>query len=309
VPGAVESLAMDGARVAFDVEGDLPKGRCNRVRVWNVLNGAMATASGKGTCAADNSSTGAGVRQLAIAGTRLAWIVNVGGNSESDDYLYTASLPRPKEKSLAFARRVGIVGGDLAGDWIGGLAGNGRVLAVNQWRTGPKNIVTEGRLRTIGTGLHTIANGTDTIVARSTDGTKIAVLRPDGSVGLYSSSGSFLRQVTPSSAKEVALGGGYLVVLTKGASVEIYDAGTGVKIRSTRVARGAGSIDLEGSLLAYRAFRAVHVLRLKTLQDLIVARAGKSVAGVQLEPPGLAYAWTTATGVGKLAFVPKSRLR
>ena len=37
-------------------------------------------------------------REIAVAGTRLAWIVNEGGNTESSDVLYTASLPGPKER-------------------------------------------------------------------------------------------------------------------------------------------------------------------------------------------------------------------
>src|SRR5262249_24145802 len=92
--GEIESLAMDGARVAYAVNGGTG---CTKVIVWNVLTQGAAVASGPETCDADNSSTGAGVREIAIAGTRLAWIVSQGGNSESDDYLYAATLGGRRE--------------------------------------------------------------------------------------------------------------------------------------------------------------------------------------------------------------------
>jgi hypothetical protein len=104
--------------------------------------------SGKGTCGADSTSTGAGVRELAVAGPRVAWIVNLGGNTQSGDSLYTASL------------------------------------------------------------------------ARSADLGRVAVLRPDGTVGLYAASGMLLRAVSPC-AKDVALRKDYLVVLPKAGTLEI----------------------------------------------------------------------------------------
>ena len=55
-----------------------------------------ALASGKATCGADSTSTGGGVTQIAVAGKRVAWIVNQGGNTESSDSLYTADAARPE---------------------------------------------------------------------------------------------------------------------------------------------------------------------------------------------------------------------
>ena len=48
--GWIESLAMDGTRVAYDVQGATA---CNELFVWNVRSGAGALVSGKRTCAAD----------------------------------------------------------------------------------------------------------------------------------------------------------------------------------------------------------------------------------------------------------------
>ena len=87
-PGEIEALAMDGSRIAYDVSAEYSPKRCNTVYVWNAARGTTTRVSGRQTCGADNTSTGAGVRELALAGSRVAWIVNQGGNSESGDYLY-----------------------------------------------------------------------------------------------------------------------------------------------------------------------------------------------------------------------------
>ena len=136
--GWIESIDMDGARLAFDVKSST----CNKLFVWNVRTGAGALVSGKGTCAADSTSTGGGVTEIAVAGTQIAWIVNLGGNTESTDALYTATLPRPKERLLARATRTGDVGGTLTGGWIGGLVGDGDLLAADTWTTGAAGEVT-----------------------------------------------------------------------------------------------------------------------------------------------------------------------
>src|SRR6187551_656945 len=69
--GFIESLALDGSVVAYDVQGEQPHGpACNRVYAWNIATRRVAKVSGAGTCGADNSSTGAGVSELAVAGSR-----------------------------------------------------------------------------------------------------------------------------------------------------------------------------------------------------------------------------------------------
>jgi hypothetical protein len=318
-PGPIESLAMDGARIAYDVRGDLAPGvgRCNKVHVWNVASGSLTTVSGKGTCEADITSTGAGVPELAVAGPRVAWIVNQGGNSERDDNLYTALLPKPKERHLAHGLRGG--GGESdapwVGGWIGGLVGSGSLLAVNQWDTGEGGVLASARLRTITSGMRTIASGPETLRVESTDGTRIAVQREDGSVALYSNAGKLLRQVHPSAPNQVALGGGYLAVLTKANTIEVYSASTGKRLFTRHPARGAASLDIEGGLAVYAApkaggyqLRTVHVLRLKTGKDTVLTTQARAVLAVQIEAPGVAYAVSTPGYRGAVVFVPMSRL-
>src|SRR5204863_8510295 len=73
--GEIEALAMDGPLVAYDVGTNANVGqRCNKVFAWNVRTGQKKKVSGKRTCDADSTSTGAGVAELAVAGKRVAWI-------------------------------------------------------------------------------------------------------------------------------------------------------------------------------------------------------------------------------------------
>src|SRR5262245_46570049 len=78
------ALAIDGDRLAYDLSAKdaAASNASNKVLVWNVRTGKTIKVSGKKTAVADESSTGAGVLQLAIAGSRVAWLVNEGGNLE-----------------------------------------------------------------------------------------------------------------------------------------------------------------------------------------------------------------------------------
>lgn len=308
-PGEIEALAMDGSRIAYDVSAEYRPGRCNAVYVWNVRRHTTTRVSGRQTCGADNTSTGAGVRELALAGSRVAWIVNQGGNSESGDYLYTTLVASPGERVLASAFRTGDVSGILTGNWLGGLVGSGTFLAVNHWATDSHGATTTVSLERVGARVSDLAQGEATMSARSTDGRQLAILRTDGTVGIYSTRAQLRRTVVPSSAQEVALRGDYLVVLTKAPTLEVYNSHSGRRLRTWRVARGAAHLDLSSGLAAYSTGRTVHVVRLTTGKSAFGARAAGTVAAVQLEPSGLAYAFRGTANAGRLVFVPISRLR
>lgn len=308
--GQVEALALDGSRIAYDVAGtNGPGARCNVIYVWNLRRNIRTRVSGRQTCGADTTSTGAGVRELALAGGRAAWIVNKGGNTDSGDYLYVAALARPNERILASAFRTGDVDGILTGNWLGGLVGAKSFLAVNHWATDTHGAVTSARLQRIGARLGNLTEGTASIVARSTDGRQVAVLRQDGTIGLYTTRGKLLRVVTPSSATEIAVRGDYLVVLTKTRTLEVYNSHSGRRLRSWHVASGAAHLDVSNRLASYASPHAVHVVRLATGKGTFVARTGAEIRGVQLEPPGLAYAIDGPHETGKVVFVPMSRLQ
>ena len=304
--GWIESLAMDGARVAYAVGGG--GSSCAKVFVWNVRTQGGALVSGKGTCGADSTSTGGGVTEVAVAGTRLAWIVNEGGNTESTDTLYTASLPAPHEHRVASALRTGNIDGTLTGSWLSGLVGSGDRIALNQFTTDASGTVATAALQRLGSRLTTIAAGKAKLHAVSLDQHRIAVLPSNQTVALYDTdTGRLLLTVTPSSAREVALRKDYVVVLTKTKSIEIFDARTGAAVRTLPVAAGASKLDVYGGVAAYAAGRAVHVLRLLDGKDVALATAPRAIAGLEIEASGIVYAYNTVSGIkdlGNLAFVP-----
>jgi hypothetical protein len=318
--GYVAALDMDGALVAYDVEGALQGPPCNRLFAWNVKSGRQVVVSGKRTCSADDTSTGGGVTEIAVAGSRVAWLVNQGGNTESNDYLYTSSLLSPKERLIATAARTGDVDCVLEGRAIGGLVGDADLLAVNRWTSvaGDRNSCETGvsaatlrRIRTSGTT--PIAAGSDAWLAQSADLGRIAVERADGTVGLYSRTGRLLREVTPSSVREVALQGNQLVVLREANTLQIFNATTGAAQFARNAVAGAAQLAVHSGVAVYSVGRRVYAIELATGRSAVVATAPRPVVGLALEGPGAVYAYnslyTTAKGeVGNVVFLPFDRL-
>lgn len=316
---AIQSIAMGGHRVAYDLETlvtckkKVCSTTCNRVFVWDLLAGTSRRVSGKETCHANNSSTGAGVRELAIAGKRMAWIVNQGGHTESNDYLYTASLPGPNERRLVAARRFGDVvhvGGILKGTWIGNLVGSGNLLAVNRWSTDGTGAVTRSGLDVIvGKGLRRVVSSREAMLAQAADSGRIAVLRPGSSVDIYNANGKRLRKVEPSSATAIALRGDFLLVLTETQTLEIYNARSGAYLRSWPVPARAAHLDAYAGVAVYVAYTGVHfkvhVLHLATGKDVVLATGRWFLRrSVELESAGLLY----ARDRHNLVFVPLRRV-
>jgi hypothetical protein len=302
--GEIESIAMDGARVAYAVKSDT----CTKVIVLNVLTRSAAVVSGVKTCDADNSSTGAGVREIAVAGPRIAWIVNQGGNSESDDYLYTATLGAQRERLVASAFRSGDVDGVLAGAWIGHLVGSGDRIAVNRFTTDKAGTITQASLQRLDTGLTTLALGSQSLYSVSLDLHRVAVLRTDHTVAIYDTeSRRLLLTIRPTSAHEIALRKDYLVVLTATKTIEVYNSHTGALLKRWPVAAGASRLDVHSGIAVYAVGRTVFEVRLADGRDAPLATAPRAIEGLEIEAPGVVYAYNTfrkLQDVGNLAFVP-----
>ena len=292
----------------------------NKVLVWNVKTGKAITVSGKKTAIADNTGTGEGVFQLAIAGSRVAWLVNEGGNLESADYLFTSSTTQPKERQIASALRsgdncTGREASHCAGPWLGGLVGSGSVIALNRWTTDSQGEMTSGGLYALeGTQTSSIATGANTVSAVSADGGREAVLRSDGSVAVYSRSGSVLATVNPPSAEAAALSGKNLVVLSKRRMLEVYDAHTGSlqKTLSTHGKGGPQNLDVQGNVATYTSNSSVRAVNLSSGKDRIVGTLGNRIAFARIDGAGLAYAANgvrASFGKATLVFVPLSRVK
>jgi len=122
----VTGLAADGATVA--VATAWSAGHCERVMAWNPVRASLRGLGKGGRC--DQTSTGRGIVGQAVAGSRVAWIADGGGNSH-DAVLYTASLAKP-----AIAHGLVLASRDVdsgAGNWVGGLQGGGPLLVYATW--------------------------------------------------------------------------------------------------------------------------------------------------------------------------------
>ena len=319
----IAALAIDGDRVAYDVSARYASDpmATNKVLVWNVRTGTTVKVSGNKTAAADTTSTGAGVFQLAIAGSRVAWLMNEGGNLEGDDFLFTSSTAKPKEHQVASAVRNGTFcpgrsQGSCAGKWLGGLVGSGNLIAANRWTTNATGAVTDGELDVLsGTKLKRVASGADTVQAATADKGRVAVLRTDGTVGLYSATGQLLRTVNPGATTEaVALHGKNLVAITKSPrKLELYNAGTG-SLRRTFSVHGSKqprNLDVQGNVAIYSVGSELHAVNLSSGKDRVAAELKGAIDLAQMDGAGLVYAgngFGAKFGKATMVFMPFARV-
>ena len=231
-----------------------------------------------------------------------------GRNSESDDYLYTATLAGQRERLVASAFRSGDVDGVLSGAWIGHLVGSGDRMAVNRFTTDKAGTITHASLQRLDTGLTTLALGSPSLYSVSLDLHRVAVLRTDHTVAIYDTeSRRLLLTIRPTSAHEIALRKDYLVVLTATKTLEVYNSHTGALLKRWPVAAGASRLDVHSGIAVYAVGRTVFELRLTDGSDAPLATAPRAIEDLQIEAPGVVYAYNTFKGlqdVGNLAFVP-----
>ena len=277
----IAALAMDGPRVAYVTDDDA-------VRVWNVQTGATAgLRPGSG-----HYMEHPFIPEVAIAGTRVAWItLGISGNSqETWARLYTSSLTSGARPVASAFRTDGYSDGVQLwdGNWLTGLVGSGKVLAVSRWTTKPNadfsgNEISNARMSVIPATrkpLRMIASGEQSIVSASSDASRMAVLRPDDSVGIYSATGVLLRQIRPSSAKEIAYGGGRLAVLTDTKTLEVYDSRSGKllhtwPIHTKRSYLQAGKLSAYGRIGLYVVWpisgtQRIHLVDLANGKELVL---------------------------------------
>lgn len=315
--GRIQALGLDGHRIAYDLSGSGSVG--NKVLVWNARTGKTTKVSGKQTRGADDSSTGSGVFGLALAGTRVAWLVNVGGNTEGDDYLFASSVVNPKERKVASVTRNGdactggppVLNPQCAGNWLLGLVGSGNVIALDRWTTAGPTIMDSASLLVLGKKLKPVANGAPPFLSVAAAGGRIVVLRSPQDVTLYASSGKLLRTVHPASAQTAALSGHNLVVLTTSRKIELYNAETGA-LRKTFALRGTKqprNLDVQGDIAIYTTGSAVHAVNLSSGKDRVVAQHRGGPLFAAIDRAGLVHAANGyAPGRGTIVFVPMARI-
>jgi hypothetical protein len=311
----LEALALDGDRVAYDVAwikaSRKPKraGHPNRVFVWNLRTGKTINVSGRRGTGADSNNPRVTLSQLAIAGTRVAWLTQSRfASPKGEDDLFASSVRRPKVGRVDQEVRNGhdcgkMVHGEVCpGVYLGGLVGAGNQIVVNRSATDQTGFETTGGLYALdGTRLKTLTTGGDTFWAVDVDQGRVAVLRNsqvyyEENVGLYSSTGAPLISVTPTAqAYQVALSGRNLAVVEAGAKLALYDADTG-SLRKTFTLRGptlwlwGTTFDVQGNIAVYAAGRSIRALNLSTGKDRLIGRLPHQITVAHIDSFGLVYA-------------------
>jgi len=164
------------------------------------------------------------------------------------------------------------------------------------------------------------------VEAVSADTARVAVLRPNGSVGLYSSVGKPLLSVTPTPrAAEVALSGRNLLVLEYGGTLALYDSRTGSLRKTFRVSgtpRLVQNLGVQGNIAIYTTgagfgiadieHSALHAVNLSTGKDRVVGSFGRNVSDAiglaRIGTAGVAYASTRYSDKGTLVFLPWAKV-
>jgi hypothetical protein len=321
------TLAMDGSHVAYASGG--------RIHVWNMATGATSTVQGTYSNAKHTVNPG----QLAIAGKRVAWIKDQGfGNTEEGEKLYIAPVGG-RAHQVMHAYRYGVDDSTrTTGGWIEGLVGSGTSLAVSTWESNGTTATDEQLSLVTGSGLQPLAGGTGSMISQALDSGRIADLNSSPwssspTVSIYSTAGEPLNQFSLRAAKEVALTGNQLAVLTPSPTptIEIYDWTTGT-LEHTWPAQGAATatagphqvahVKAYGGLVLYSVYtgyignnESLHVLDPATGKDALVGtvKGFGALRAWAIGARGLVYVvnsgnYTRSSSSGKLVFMPTAKL-
>lgn len=288
----VSDLSADGARAAFVTESPID---CDHAAVWTPAARTIARFDFPHLCV--STSTGSGIYDLELAGSRAAW-VHYGGGNTWDFRLVSATLSERKPVTLSSAS------GDAGEYWPYQVHGDGAVLAFND---GARLVQVGGHERCQERGgtariCRTIRRAPHAAPIDSVSGSLIAVREP-GEVAVVNVQGDVVR-VFPFAVSTAVLDGERLVVV-RGNVIERYVASTGERDASQPIPSGYKLADVDGGIAVLRRPASIRLVRLDDGRSLAIERRGPMFA--DLEAPGLHYSYA-AGKTGRVAFLPRDEL-
>ena len=319
--GRIVALSADGPRVAVATTG-LARA-CDRVVLWNPAARTAGRWSAHTNCGGGATSGGQALEEVALAGTRALWVESIAGNDQ--ELALWSARPGQRPAMLAFVANGNGAGEDPAGDYLGHLHADGTLAAFDTWHVcdrippdaaaappcAPGQVGLQTLWRVTPAGKRAIRRAPDTTFVAAVDAGRIAVQHDDGSVTLFSSSGSPTKTIAvpDGTFAGLALRGTQLAVVRNGA-LEIYSTTTGALV--ARIALRASPAptlrDLDAGLAVVTAGRTVRVVRVSDGRNRVWA-APTAVVGAQLERPGLWYAYDVAGRTrGRVVFVPRAQI-
>jgi hypothetical protein len=319
----VVSLAADGQNAA--VATACGAGRDGPYRTygfysWNPILRSVVSMARPRQLRCFDSSTGEGIWEAGIAGPRLAWVPFAGGNDQQAR-LATASSWKPH--SVAFLtdwmwRNTG----NMEGDWVGNVHGDGRLLVFNTWslcdslfengtchRGNPVgfHIYNEKMWRVVGQRKRLVCATRGESTTLSVAAGRVLVHRAYGTLELRRADGRLLHKIRfePDEVRGAVLDAREFVVLTHdhGLTWRVFDVRSGHQIGALPAEPHAVATDVERGLLVYTIGRVVHVLRLSDARQRAFVAPVHYPVQAQLEPSGLFYSYPLR-GEGRVRFVP-----
>jgi hypothetical protein len=287
----VVRLAADESRVAF-ITSATPAD-CKHVAVWIPGGESVARFRLPGKCFAQ----GRGIYDVALAGSRVAWVAK--GGTLCGFTLKSATLADPLPLALA-----------ASGCRDYSLHGDGDLLVFNDG----------SRLVRIGTGREecggnfsrvkvcaTLRRGADASPVDSVSAGLIAIRKP-GVVTVLDAQGKLGRRFpfAPADVSAARLDGGRLVVGRFGV-LEVYDVATGARVLTRPMPTGYRLTDVDGGIAVLLQGGTVILLRLADGRSFTLA-PGHEPRVADLEPAGLYYSYATPDGGGRIVYVPRSEV-
>lgn len=287
--GRIESLAMDGPRVALAAAD--PSGVCDRVLYWNVAWRPVQriSASDGPTCVLKRHTA---ISRVAIGGFRAAWLRAAG----SEQAIVAGS---PKCQEWVIRRLTAGPGGDS----VTSVAGDGKTLAFaiarheREMRGTAEIAVISGRFRPID-----VASRRGSPEQLAVDGTRVAVLWDDGTAEVRGIRGRLLQTLQVGRADSLALSGHELVVLRR-ARLEAYSLLTETRMGKWTVRPDVHGLDVDYGVAVMHSDHVVYAVDLKTGRSVVLAETTGSIVDAQIEATGVAYAYN-AGGRGIARFIP-----
>ena len=296
VAAPVVDLSADGGRVAFLVERT--KTDCHHPAVWTSGTTSIERFELQAPC----WHYWRGLKDVELAGPRVAWL-SYGSFSYPVDYaLSAATLTEPVPHQIAFK------GLEKGQTWDPHLRGDGDLLVFNDGArlvrigVGKQRCHKEG-----GSGNCTILKtGAHSSAIDSVSGELIAV-RERAAVAIVDLRGNVKRvfPFSPGGVNAARLDSDRLVVWRFG-RLESYDVSTGTLEASRPFEAGYRLVDVDGGVAVLVREGSILLLRLADGTSRTLAPAPGRLSA-ELEPDGLYYAYRVGSG-GRLVFVPRSEV-
>lgn len=320
----ISAIAADGDRVAVTVRST--RTACDGILVWTPTTGRTRRVDASTNCPGSDSLREQ-VREVALAGRRVAWIEETNGNLQSLT-LRVRRLDRGATLALSLAENHNGAEGLPDGRYVGYLESDGDVLAYNTWsvctlvpagyewdgpscdaRGGdqPTEVVSSERLWLLGARRRLLGAGPASFALAALDAGRVATVRR-GELSVFGPDGAELGTIGLERGRVEGAGlwSGFVVVL-RASRLEEYSIATGELVKTLPAPPGSRLADVDGGLAALVSRSEVTVLRLTDGASRTFRIRGARAAGADLEPAGLFHAWSLAPG-GRVLFVPRAEL-